>query len=165
MTPVLEPPVTTAAVSFLARPIAADFARRVRAGGPDDFGRPGRHLISQGGEPVRDQLRRVGPGERLILCSHHAVPLPSLFAETGPVYLSADEPAPRVWRDELPPGYFNRTFALRAYNRADETIESALVEPDAAPEKIRAWLARPEVAYLHARFAGHGCYACRFDRA
>lgn len=165
MTPVLDLPATATAVSFTARPIAADFARRVRAGGPDDFGRPGRHLISQGGEPVRDQLRRVGAGEHLILCSYHAVPLPSIFAETGPVYISADEPAARVWHDELPPGYFNRTFALRAYNRAHEITRSTLVEPDAAPARIRVWLARPEVAYLHARFAGHGCYACRFDRA
>jgi Protein of unknown function (DUF1203) len=165
MTQVLEMPTTVTAVRFIARPLATDFARRVRAGGPDDFGRPGRHVIAQGGEPVRDQLRRVEPGTRLILCAYQAVPMASAFAEVGPVYVSAEEPKANDWRDELPPGYFNRTFALRAYNRADEIIESTLVEPDVAPEKIRAWLARPEVAYLHARFAGHGCYACRFDRA
>jgi hypothetical protein len=165
MNQALEMPPATTAVSFLVRPITADFARRVRSGGSDDFGRPGRALVAQGGEPVRDRLRRVEPGTWLFLCSFQSVALPSAFAEAGPVYVSAEEPEAGVWRDELPPGYFNRTFALRAYNNDDEIIESTLVEPEAAPEKIRAWLARPVVAYLHARFAGHGCYACRFDRA
>lgn len=153
------------ATGFRIAPLPAEFAGRVRANGPDDFGRISQVTIATGGEPVRDELRRAVAGERLILCSYQSVPLPSAFAETGPVYLcaaptTAAPPAP----DELPPGYFNRLFALRAYNAANEIIDSILVEPSDAPALIRRWLARPEVSHLHARFAGHGCYACRFDR-
>lgn len=114
---------------------------------------------------MRDQLRRASAGERLLLGSYQAVPLPSAFAEIGPIYLSADGAAPAVVPDTLPPGYFNRLFALRAYDGADRIVESTLVEPVTAAETFRTWLARPEVVYLHARFAGHGCFAARIDRA
>ena len=154
-----------AATHFVLRPIPAAFADRVRATQRDDFCRTVAVTISRGGEPVRDRLRRVPAGERLILCGYQAVPLPSDFAEIGPVYISAERPVVSAWADELLPGYFNRTFAVRAYDTRDAIVGSRLVEPAAAPEKFREFLARPEVAYLHARFAGHGCYAARIDRA
>jgi hypothetical protein len=152
--------------SFMVSALPDEFTDLIHRTGRDDFGRTVQILVASGGEPVRDQLRRVAPGERIILCSYQAVPLPSAFAEIGPVYVCAESGASDTrWRDELPPGYFTRTFALRAYNAADEIIDSTLVEPAAAPALIRRWLARPEVSHLHARFAGHGCFACRFDRS
>lgn len=154
-----------ATVRFSISPLPADFVARLRLTRRDASGRAVAVEIAQGGEPMRDRLRRASPGEKLFLCSYQAVPLPSPFAEIGPVYVSAEAPAPAAFVDELPPGYFNRTFALRAYNASDCIVDSALVEPAAAPEKFREFLARPEVAYLHARFAGHGCFAARIDRA
>ena len=152
--------------SFTVIPLPGEFIGRIRAGGPDDFGRPAQAIEAAGGEPVRDQLRRVSSGERIFLCSYQAVALPSAFAEIGPIYVSAEPgPGAHAWRDELPPGYFRQAFALRAYNTADEIIDATLVEPDAAPALIRQWLVRPEVSHLHARFAGHGCFACRFERS
>jgi len=152
-------------LSFQVTAIAPQFANRIRSGLPDDFGRAALRVVAAGGEPIRDQLRRAAPGEQLFLCSYQAVALPALFAEIGPVFISVESarPAP-VWRDELPPGYFPRTFAVRAYDRTDSIIDSTLVEPHLAPASIRLLLARPAVSYLHARFAGNGCYACRFDR-
>lgn len=168
MTSLVEPTFRSPSVSagsFVLAPIAAEFVQRVRATLRDDFGRTVALTVAQGGEPMRDQLRRANPGERLILCSYQAVPLPSVFAEIGPVFISADAAAPAPCAHELPPGYFNRTFAVRAYDAADRIVDSCLVEPAAAPERFRELLARPDVACLHARFAGHGCFAARIDRA
>lgn len=151
--------------SFAITPISAAFVERVRATLRDDFGRTVAVALAAGGEPMRDQLRRASPGERLILCSYQAVALPSPFAEVGPVYVSADAPAPTPFRDTLPPGYFNRLFALRAYDHRDCIAESTLVEPPVALAKFAEFLARDDVAYLHARFAGHGCFAARIERA
>jgi len=114
---------------------------------------------------MRDQLRRANPGERLILCSYQAIALPSAFAEIGPIFISADAPALTAFRDELPTGYFNRTFALRAYDAGDRIVASTLVNPAEAPAKFAEFLSRTDVAFLHARFAGHGCFAARIDRA
>jgi hypothetical protein len=155
----------TLAVEFRVTPLSSAFADRVRATLRDDFNRAVHVTIAEGGEPLRDQLRRAIVGERIILCSYQAVPLPSPFAEIGPIFIAAQPgeafPCPH---GELPPGYFPRTLALRAYDANDCIIESAVVEPAAAPARIRAFLDRPEVAQVHARFAGHGCFACRFDR-
>lgn len=149
---------------FRLAPLSADFVARVRRTQRDDFGRTVTVGVAQGGEPLRDQLRRAAPGERLILCSYQAVALPSLFAEIGPVFVSADGAAPAPFVDELPPGYFNRPFALRAYDAWHGILDSTLVDPATAAERIRSFLLHPEVAYLHARFAGHGCFAARIDR-
>lgn len=155
-----------AVLGFQATPLPSAFAARVRATLRDDFNRTVTITTAGGGEPLRDRLRRAAPGERIILCSYQSVPLPSLFAETGPVFIAA-EAADHVpaWRDELPPGYFPRTLSLRAYDAQDRIVESAVCEPDAAPDRIRTLLARAGVSHVHARFAGHGCFACRFDRA
>lgn len=164
MTPLASSSLPVTACSFRAMPLEGDFPARVRATLHDCFDRPVRVTVAKGGEPVRDRLCRARAGEPIILCSYAAVPLPSAYAEIGPVFLSAEDVEAREWTDELPPGYFIAPFALRAYNASDEIIASAVVEPATAPEQIRRWLARPETAYLHARFLGHGCFACRFER-
>lgn len=161
MTTLLAPPP----LRFSVRPLDLAFVQRVRTTRRDDFDRTVDISLACGGEPMRDQLRRAEPGERLILCSYQAIALPSAFAEIGPIYVSADAPAAPAFPDELPPGYFNRPFALRAYDASDRPVDSTLVDPAAAPEKIRALLSLPAAAYLHARFAGHGCFAARIDRA
>lgn len=153
--------------TFRLTPLPAAFVTRVRTTLRDDFNRPVGVTVAEGGEPLRDQLRRAAPGERIILCSYQAVPLPSLFAEVGPIFISAEAaPAPGSAAGAMPAaGYFNRPFALRAYDAADAIIESALTEPADAPGRLAAWLANPAVACVHARFGGHGCFAARFDRA
>ncbi|MBA4137301.1 MAG: DUF1203 domain-containing protein [Opitutus sp.] len=153
-------------LAFALAPLPPEFVQRVRATRRDDFGRAVEVSFARGGEPIRDQLRRAAPGERLMLCSYQAVALPSPFAEIGPIYISADAPAPDTgaFLNAVPMDYFNRTFAVRAYDADDCIVESALVEPAAAAEKFRVLLARPDAAYLHARFGGHGCFAARINR-
>ncbi|MBI2511426.1 MAG: DUF1203 domain-containing protein [Opitutae bacterium] len=159
-TPVASP------IRFAIAPISPEFVQRVRATLRDDFGRTVRVSVAEGGEPLRDQLRRAAPGERIILGGYQAVALPSEFAAIGPVFVSADgADAPPPIRDALPAGYFNRTFALRGYDALDRIAHSTLVEPERAPDEFAAMLARPGVAYLHAHFAGHGCFAARIDRS
>ena len=45
-------------------------------------------------------------------------------------------------------------------------MRAAEVAPGAELESaVERLLAQPEVAYLHAHYAGMGCYAARIDRA
>jgi hypothetical protein len=151
--------------SFSVQPLDEDFAGRVRSSLCDDFGRPVHAALAAGGEPLRDQLRRASPGESIILCSYQAVPLPSAYAEIGPIFISARrEPPPRPILNGLPRGYFTSTFALRGYNASNEIVEATLAEPVNAVETIRRLLSVPEIHSLHARFAGHGCFAARIVR-
>ena len=150
---------------FRITPLPLAFAHRVRTTLHDDFGRRVTVSVALGGEPLRDEHRRATPGERIILCSYQSVPLPSMFAEIGPIFISA-EPSVQIglWEDELPRGYFPRAFAVRVHDIQHNIIESAICEPTAASGKISEFLSRQEAAYVQARFAGNGCFACRFDR-
>jgi len=152
-------------LSFSVQPLAGTFVGRIRASRIDDFGRQVRPVPAKGGEPLRDQLRRATPGEPIILCSFQAVPLPSAYAEVGPIFISAagTSPPPTV-PNTLPHGYLTRTFALRGYNVRNEIVDSALADVAEAFGTIRRLLAIPEVDILHARFAGHGCFAARITR-
>ena len=117
------------------------------------------------GEPLRDEHRRAAPGERIILWGYQSVPLPSMFAETGPIFISS-EPSFQIdpWQDELPRGFFPRAFVERAHGIQANIIGSASCEPIEAPDKISEFLASGEVAYVQARFAENGCFACRSER-
>jgi Protein of unknown function (DUF1203) len=148
--------------SFYVQPLAEAFVARVRSSLIDDFGRQVCTMPAKGGEPLRDQLRRAAPGEPIILCSYQAVPLPSAYAEVGPIFISAaDESPPQTVPNALPSGYFTRTFALRGYNASNEIVESTLTTLSDALDAIHSLLSVPDVCCLHARFAGHGCFAAR----
>jgi hypothetical protein len=151
--------------SFYVQPLAEAFVSRVRTSLIDDFGRQVCAMQAKGGEPLRDRLRRAIPGEPIILCSYQAVPLPSAYAEVGPIFISAAaESPPQTVLNALPACYFARTFALRGYNASNEIVESTLTELIDAIDTIRSLLAMPDVGILHARFAGHGCFAARMVR-
>jgi hypothetical protein len=152
-------------VSFHVQPLSAEFADRVRSSLCDDFGRQVRATAAAGGEPLRDQLRRATPGEPIILCSYQAVALPSTYAEIGPIFISAlagTQPQPVL--DGLPDGYFTRCFALRGYDASHRILEATLTELVDAVETIRRLLSLPGCLSVHARFAGHGCFAARILR-
>jgi|CZKI01.1.fsa_nt_gi DNA-binding Lrp family transcriptional regulator len=61
-------------------------------------------------------------------------------------------------------GIFYTTFALRGYTASNEIVESTLPDLTDAIDTIRRLLAMPDVGSLHARFAGHGCFAARIMR-
>lgn len=162
----MNPSATLPKTAFVVTPLPDEFSGRIRRTLRDDFNRHVAVTIATGGEPLRDQLRRASAGERIILCSYQAVPLPSPFAAIGPIFISAEPAAPSAfWQDELPPGYFLRTLALRAYDEHDCITDSAVCEPAAASAMIREFLGRAGVTHLQASFAGHDCFACRFDRS
>jgi hypothetical protein len=151
--------------SFYVQPLTEAFVNRVRTSLNDDFGRQVCAMPAKGGEPLRDQLRRATRGEPIILCSYQGVPLPSAYAEVGPIFISASAESPtRAFLNALPPGYFTKTFALRGYNASNEIVDATLTELTDAIDTIRSLLAMPDVGSLHARFAGHGCFAARIVR-
>lgn len=150
---------------FIA-PLPEDFLERVRVRGLDDQGQPVRRLTASGGEPCRDVLRRARPGEELILASFCPFPQPGPYREFGPVFLLAEASAEPVARDGLPLGsdYFSADFVLRAYSAGGDIVEAERVARADGPGLAAAWLARPEVAWVDARFPVMACFACRVVR-
>jgi Protein of unknown function (DUF1203) len=149
-----------------------DFLTRVRERGLDDqLQAVHRYVSAEGGEPCRDALRRARPGEEVILASYCPFTLSGPYKEFGPVFVLANSDAQPVQRGTLPiaasveDSFLQERFALRAYSHNEWILDSALVMRDAAQEMVERFLARDDVAFVQARYPGHGCFACRIERA
>src|SRR5688572_26743355 len=77
-------------IRFLAMPTAE--ARGYQRGGPDAYGNPPERGISDGsGLPCRHCLRHIAVGEPYLTLAHRPFPKTQPYAETGPIFLHADE--------------------------------------------------------------------------
>jgi len=144
--------------------IPDSFLHRVRSEGIDDQGQAVKRVRASGGEPVRDVLRRVEPGEELILGSFTPFAKSGPYKEFGPIFVLANPSDETTRRDALPDAYFNERFVIRAYSHDEAILDAAMVTKPEAQETIDRFLTRPDVAFLHARFPTYGCFACRIDR-
>ena len=147
-------------------PLPQDFVWRARAG-IDDLGQRVERHTAQGGEPLRDLLRRAEPGEAILLASYCPFTQVGPYREYGPVFLSANgEGAPQ--RASLPVEgevpYLGASFVLRAYSREERIVDARVSSPQAAAADLDALFARAEVAFVLARFTAYGCYALRVER-
>lgn len=154
--------------NFQIETFAADFARRVRETRTDDEGNAVRAMLSPaGGEPVRDGLRRVEPGEEILLCAYSPFRSRGLYREVGAIFLLAhDAPPVQPPRGVFPPDFLRGDIVLRAYDAREEIVTAELLPAGRRPEPlIERFFADPAVASIHARFAAYGCFACRVVRA
>ncbi|HZX28290.1 MAG TPA: DUF1203 domain-containing protein [Telluria sp.] len=147
-------------------PLPAAYIERVR-GGLDDLGQPVEQHTATGGEPLRDGLRRAAPGEAILLASYTPFAGAHPYKEYGPVFVSAAGPGPeRLDRlpteGELP--YLGQMFVLRAYSAAERIVDAVLSSPAEAEGHLAGFFARPEVAFVLARFPTYGCYGLRLER-
>ena len=154
-------------------PMPQAFLDRVRNDGIDDLGQAVVRRVAQGGEPCRDALRRARPGEDVILASFSPFTAKGPYREYGPVFVLARPDGNEAARDRLPlepahdgwpEGYLRDRFVLRAYSAEEEILDAAMVTPAEADAAVAGFLARAEVAFVHARFPLFGCFACRIDR-
>lgn len=155
-------------IPYRIAPIRASFVQRARLEGLDDLNQPVERHIAEGGEPCRDALRRARPGEALLLASYCPFEQAGPYREYGPVFLLADAAAEPRAGEQLPFGgeqpYLGASFVLRAYSAQERIVDGAVLALSDAEAHLQGLLARPEVAFVLARFPGYGCYACRIER-
>lgn len=155
-------------MSYIIVPISAKFLERARAGRDDQLF-PVEFFEAEGGEPLRDVLRRAVPGEPIALASFSPHELNGPFKEYGPVYFCASPSDEVVALDSLPAepssNYFLKSYVLRAYSREERIVGSAVTTPEEGEQVISDFFRMPEVAFIHARFTAYGCYGCRIERA
>jgi hypothetical protein len=132
------------------------------AGEPDAAAPRGRASIASDREPCRRCLRDARPGEALKLLPYDPFLVRSPYTGEGPVFVHA-ECAPHAAGDELPEQIHGRTFSVRAYDAGAMMLEAAVV-PGAELAERASELLDGGAAFLHAHFAGPGCFAFRIDR-
>jgi len=116
------------------------------------------------GFPCRVSLKDAEEGDTLILLHHVSHDVATPYRSSYAIYVNetAVEVAPYV--DSTPPVFEGRPIALRGFDERGMLQAASLALPGQADAKIREVLANPEIAYIHAHNAAHGCYSARIDR-
>lgn len=157
----LENPVATLRVVGMAAAVAA----RIRTSMRDAHGND---LATEDGEgvPCRVCLRYGKSGERVILFSYRPFDAPALYQEVGPVFIHADGCSPYPADAGIPDEFANRPLIVRPYTADHRIADAQVVTPPGEATAIAARLLQsPEVAYLHVRSLGRGCFLFRLERS
>ena len=116
------------------------------------------------GFPCRVTLEDAEPGETLLLLNYTDHDVATPFRNSFGIYVRESAMAAAVFEDALPPVFAGRPIALRAYDARGMLCAAALATGDDKDGPIRALFDRPEVAYIHAHNAAHGCFTARIAR-
>lgn len=117
------------------------------------------------GYPCRITLEDAEPGETLILLNHVSHDVATPYRSAYAIYVRECASASATFEGTLPPVFLDRPIAFRAFDDAGMLRTAALALPGEAEDKIAMLFAQPEIAYLHAHNAAHGCFAAKVERA
>jgi hypothetical protein len=142
---------------FFAVQLALDDAELARR-------RARREVAGEGYFPCRVTLEDAKPGEALLLThyAHHAVEGP--YRNAFAIYVRANATEAADYIDSLPPVLRGRPIALRGYTATGDLHRAALALADDVEAQLGTLLADPQVAYIDAHNAIHGCFAARIER-
>ncbi len=150
---------------FTALP--TDLVRAYQKGDPDANSMAPEHSVSDGvGNPCRHCLRNIPKDAGMLILAHRPFANLHAYAETGPIFLCADECAQGGGADVPPVLTTSPTYLIKGYS-ADERIVygSGKIVAQADIISFAAdTLADPHIAYLHVRSATNNCYMLRIDR-
>jgi hypothetical protein len=132
--------------------LAAEGAVRVTAG-------------ADKGWPCRISLKDAKAGESLILLNHVSHDVATPYRSSYAIYLREEASEPAEYLDQTPPVFEGRPMAFRAFDAGGMLRNAALALPGEADAKIRSLFDAPEIAYIHAHNAAHGCFAAKVERS
>ena len=115
--------------------------------------------------PCRVSLRDARPGERALLLNYEHQDADTPYRSRYAIFVIEGAEEARLAPDELPQVFLRRPIALRAFSEAGMLLDAAMGMGSEIAPVIERLFANPDVAYLHAHNAMHGCYSARIDRA
>jgi hypothetical protein len=161
------PAVSRADDGFVFEAIPEATLRELRATRIDEAGN---HLTVRvdpnGGNPLRCCLRETTPGERVLLLAYTPAGTTGAYAERGPVFIHAGPCQGYLTPGQYPPGLSHRQQVVRAYDAEGQIADGILAgDGEHAMTVIRELFTLPNVAMVHLRNVGHGCYNFAVHRA
>ena len=118
------------------------------------------------GSPCRVTLEDAHAGETVLLLNYEHQPADTPFRSRHAIFVREGARDTAFAPGEIPPAFSARRFlSLRAFDEAGMMVDADLVPTVELEAAIERLLANREAAYLHAHYAGAGCYAARIDRA
>jgi hypothetical protein len=139
----------------------------LRAGGPDAYGTVPERAISAGtGTPCRCCLDNVPAGAEMLTCAARPFPALQPYAETGPIFLCADDCTPFTDNSQPPILRNSVQFLLKGYD-ADHRIiygTGQITKASDVAQYAKDLFDRPEVAFVDMRSASNNCFLTRITR-
>jgi hypothetical protein len=118
------------------------------------------------GFPCRLSLADAHTGDTLLLLNYTHQPADTPFRASHAIFVNEAVTETARYVDEVAPALAAREhISLRAFDDAGMMLAAEVAPGADLTPAIERLLAQPEVAYLHAHYAGMGCYAARIDRA
>lgn len=115
------------------------------------------------GFPCRVSLDDAREGEELILLHHTSHDVATPYRSAYAIYVRKDA-APAEFTDAIPPVFEGRPLGMRGFDADGMLRDARLALPGEAETKIIELFANPEIAYIDAHNAAHGCFAARVER-
>ena len=119
---------------------------------------------SDRGYPCRISLDDAATGETLILLNHVSHDVATAYRSAYAIYIRENAVRAAVFEDQTPPVFEGRSLGLRGFGADGNLKNASLALPGQADEKIRELFADPEISYIDAHNAAHGCFAARVER-
>jgi hypothetical protein len=153
-------------IQFKALP--TEDMRALQRGGADAYGLTPEPKISDGdGVPCRHCLRNVAAGDPYLVLAYRPFPALQPYAETGPIFLHAQECERAVEAETLPEMLESTDYIVRGYGKDDRIVygSGGVIPTDAIAARAETLFERDDIAYVHVRSARNNCYQCRIERA
>lgn len=120
---------------------------------------------SHPGFPCRVTLDDARPGETVLLLNYEHQAADTPFRARHAIFVSEQATEVRRYVDEVPPALARRPhISLRAFDPVGMMLDGIVAPGSDLTPAIERLLDLPGAAYLHAHYAGRGCYAARIER-
>lgn len=149
-------------------PMSEADATRLRNGGKDAYGNAPERRISDGhGVPCRRCMRMVGEGEPYLVLAWRPFSTLQPYAETGPIFLHAEECHPDEENGGLPDMLESPDYIVRGYDAGERIVygTGGVIARGKIRERAEALLSDPTIAFVHIRSARNNCFQCRVEPA
>jgi hypothetical protein len=118
------------------------------------------------GFPCRLTLADARAGDTLLLMNYEHQPANTPFRASHAIFVNETANESARYVDRVAPALAAREhISLRAFDEGGMMLDAAVAPGSDLKPAIEGLLGRADVAYLHAHYAGMGCYAARIDRA
>jgi hypothetical protein len=123
-----------------------------------------RRVVDGSGFPDRVTLDDAPLGSTVLLLNHVHQPADTPYRASHAIYVAEGARERYDGVDAVPPALRKRLLSLRAFDAEGMLVDAAVVAGAKLEPEVERMFERAEVAYLHAHFAAHGCFAARIDR-
>lgn len=149
------------------KPMPTVIARAYQNGEPDAYGRVPERQISDGeGAPCRHCLKHVPKGAEMLVLAYCPFPEKQPYAETGPIFLCADQCEAHSETEEVPEVLTTSpTYLLKGYTEDDRILygSGAIIKQGEVTDAASGLLKLEGVKYVHVRSASNNCYITRIE--